>query len=395
MSKKDLLALLGKNQLTKLEQQLAVVLEQKKRQDLEEELAQLKGQHRLYVQHEGEGTHTPAELNAEAARLRKSFSLFIEQLFAEESNVVAAQKKFRFTLPLIILVFCVALIGIGALKWPSIDFVLEAQTRYLAFRLDENWDLDQDIYLEKFLSYTVKSVVIDTLQLQVAEGEELEEVILSGDQRQLKWQEMDIPAGSVLTVEVDDQELNSQVWLDSLRCVFVLQGAAAEIPNREIYETAGNDSTVVLVEMTLVEGPQMAFIPTRDSMFTFQLVPVSGLDFQRADLEDDRGIQSAIVDGKITARDIPYELKNKPYIDLVNPQSTTLSFYQKGDYLTVRVEGKAKDLTIGARPDTQTSIKPTIIEHIGKNARANRIWNWVMGLLGLLSGIVGLWPKRR
>ena len=77
-------------------------------------------------------------------------------------------------------------------------------------------------------------------------------------------------------------------------------------------------------------------------------------------------MQSEIIDGQVTTRGIDYDLKNKPYVDIIKPESTTLSFHQQGDYFKVRVEGKAKNLTIGARPDTQESVKPTMIEHLGK-----------------------------
>jgi hypothetical protein len=110
---------------------------------------------------------------------------------------------------------------------------------------------------------------------------------------------------------------------------------------------------------------------------------------------DDRSLQSELVAGEITARDISYSLENAPYLDLIQPESTTLSFYHKGDLLHVRVEGKAKDLTIGARPDAQKSVKPTIIEHLAKNGQANLIWNWVLGIVGLLGAVMGLLPKKK
>jgi hypothetical protein len=392
MTKKDLLLLVGDNDFFELEKKLGEVLEQLKRQDLEEELAQLKGLHSQYQEHVMEGTHSSSELNVEASRLRKSFVLFIEKVYKKETKGARLGRS-RWFWPVFVLVGCLILIAIGSMKWPSIDFVLEGQTRFLAFRLDESWDLQQDLYLEEFLSFTIKSAQIDAMQLQVPEGEPLEEVLLSGGQ--LKWEEMDLTSGSVLNVEVADGQLSIQVLVDSLRSVLALRGVDVEVPNQDIYLTAGNDSTLVLADLILSEGPQMAFIPTQDSMFGFRLVPVSGLDFQRSDLEDDRSLQSELVAGEITARDISYSLENAPYLDLIQPESTTLSFYHKGDLLHVRVEGKAKDLTIGARPDAQKSVKPTIIEHLAKNGQANLIWNWVLGIVGLLGAVMGLLPKKK
>ncbi len=393
MTKKDLLQLIGENNFSELEKKLEAVLELENRQDLSDELARLKGLHHQYQEHLMEGTHSPSELNVEAARLRKSFSLFIEKIYQKESSAEGRRKRSRWLWPAAILIFCVLLIGLASMKWPTIDFVLEGQTRFLAFRIDENWDLQQDIYLKEFLSFTVKSAEIDPFNLQVPKGEALEEVILSGGR--LKWEEMDLPAGTVVNVEVAEGQLSTQVFVDSLRCVLALRGVDVEVPNQDVFMTAGNDSTLVFADLTLSQGPQMAFIPTQDSMFGFRLVPVSGLDFQRSNLEDDRGLESELVKGTITTRDIPYPLENAPYLDLVQPESTTLSFFHKGDLLHIRVEGKAKDLTIGARPDTQESVKPTIIEHLAKSGKANLIWNWVLVIVGLLSGLVGLWPKKK
>lgn len=333
MTKKDLLLLVGENNFSDLEKKLEEVLVQKSRQDLEEELAQLKGLHSQYREHVMEGTHSPSELNVEASRLRKSFVLFIEKVYRMESKGGRLRRS-RWFWPVIVLVSCIALITIGSMKWPSIDFVLEDQTRFLAFRLDENWDLDQDVYLEEFVSFTVKSAQIDTLQLQVPEGDPLEEVVLYGGQ--LKWEEMDIPAGSVFNVEVADGQLSAQVFVDSLRTVLALRGVDVEIPNQDIYLTAGNDSTLVFADLTLSEGPQMAFIPTQDSMFGFRLLPVSGLDFQRSNLEDERGLESELIAGEITARNISYPIENAPYIDFIQPESTTLSFYHKGSLARTR-----------------------------------------------------------
>ena len=99
--------------------------------------------------------------------------------------------------------------------------------------------------------------------------------------------------------------------------------------------------------------------------------------------------------GFFTARNIPYSLKNAPYLDLIEPQSTTLSFYQEGDHLNVRVEGLAKDVTIGARPDTQKSVKPTVIEHLTQTAQANMIWSWVLGIIGVLGVLLDLRKKSK
>lgn len=229
--------------------------------------------------------------------------------------------------------------------------------------------------------------------LEQEKRQDLEEVILSGGQ--LKWEEMDIPTGSVLNVEVSDGQLSIQVLVDSLRSVLALRGVEIEVPNQDIYLKAGNDSTLVFADLILSEGSQMAFIPTQDSMFGLRLVAVSGLDFQRSDLEDDRGLTSELVAGEIRTRNISYPVENAPFIDLIEPESTTLSFYHKENVFHVRVEGQAKDVTIGAQPDIQKSVKPTIIEHLAKSGQANLIWNWVLGIVALLSGIIGLLPKKK
>ncbi len=390
MTKKALLKLLADNRFSELSVHLETVLQREKRQDLVEELAQLNGLHAQYRTHELEGTHSASELNTEAARLRKSYRLFIEEVYAMPHHRAFSKRRSRWLWPLLILILCAALIAVGYMKWPNLDFVMEGQTRYLAFRIDKNWDLDQDIYLEEFLSFTVKSAQIEPLNIRVAEGEALEEVVLSGGR--IKWEEMDLPAGAVMSFSVDNGQISSQFFVDSLVCVFALRGASVELPNQDQFFTAGNDTLLVLAEMVLSEGPQAAFIPSQDSMFAFRLLPVSGLNFQRNNLEDDRDVASEIVDGQITTQGIPYSLENKPYVQFIDPTLTTLSFYQHGDLFHVRVEGKARDLTIGARPDAQASVKSTVIEHLGKSAQANLIWNWVMGTIAFLSGILALKP---
>ena len=393
MTKQDLLDLVAQNKLRELEKKLNTTIEENNRLDLKDELVQLKGLHHHYRQNIIERTKEPEDLDIEAAQLRKSFILFIEQLFEKPVAPTDRIRSSRWFWLFLTFVLCIGLILIGSMKWPNIDFVLEGRTSYLAFRIDQNWDFNQDIYLDEFLSFTVKSLELDTFQLSAPEGEPLEEIIFSGGQ--IKWQEIDLPANAVLNFDLVDGQLNSQAFVDSLRCLFALRNANLEIPNQGFNKTIGSDSSLVLAEIILSEGPQMAFIPTQDSMFAFRLVPVSGLEFQRTDLEDDRGMQSEIIDGQVMTRGIDYDLKNKPYVDIIEPESTTLSFHQQGDYFMVRVEGKARDLTIGARPDTQESVKPTMIEHFGKSANANLIWNWIVGIVGLLSGIVGLLPKRK
>ena len=192
MQKQDLLELVAQNKLRALENQLERLLKKKGRHDLQDELVQLKGQHREYRQHVFEGTKAADDLGIEAARLRKSFILFIEQVFEEAPPSLGKTRSNHWLRPLLILIFFGGLILLGSMKWPSIDFVLEGRTSYLAFRLDKNWDFDQDVYLEEFSSFTVKSLEFDTFQLHIPEGEPLEEVTFSGDQ--FKWREIDLPA---------------------------------------------------------------------------------------------------------------------------------------------------------------------------------------------------------
>ena len=394
VTKQQLLKLVADNKLSVLAEQLALAIDEQDQPMLKEELAQINGQLAQFEQNNQEGIYTTEQAAAELARIRKRYILLTRKTYKKSSNSLGNTRKKRWFWVAGIIIFCALLIGLGTFRWPTIDFVLEAKTPYLSFLLDKNWDLEQDIYLETFSSFTVKSVQMDGFDLKIEEGEELEEVFLGSEEGQIKWQEMDLLAGTQLNLEIQDDQLYSQVYNDSLRCVFALRNTLVEIPNQDLEFSAGSDSTLVLAELILAEGPQFSFAPTEDSTFTFDLMPVSGLDFQRTNLEDDRNLKSEIVDGSITIRNITTSLKENRYIDLIQPGGTTLSMYHKDDYLYVRVKGSAKDITIGNRPDNQSSVKPTIVEHLSQNANANLIWSWIVGLLGVLGLVVELIKRR-
>lgn len=388
MTKNELLLLISKNQLKKLAAELDRMLQEGQRHDLSAQWAQLQGFHAQHQQHLIEGTLSTAELDTEAANLRKRYVLFLDAYFTEKPSRPAVRQSRRWLLlPLV----SVAFILIGALKWPTNDFVLECRTHYLNFRINQNWDLDQDVYLNTFTSFNVKSFRIDTAYRQVGQEGDQEEILLTGGK--LKWEEMDVPAGSEFTFEVQDGYLTTQIFVDSLRTRLALGHTKVTLPGLAYEMTGGSDTNFVLANILLSEAPQITFAPVSDTLFGFNLVSVSGLDFQRANLEDDRNLKSEIIDGQITSRGITHSLDTKPYISLIEPKSTTLSFHQQGNYFKVRVEGKAKDLTIGARPDTQESVKPTIIAYLAKSAQANLIWNWILGIVGLLGAINALRPK--
>lgn len=389
-NKQAFLNLLANNNFSELENKLEAIIVEKNKEEQLAELSLLKGKRRQYERHTLQGIRMPTELDVEAAQLRRAYLLFIDQVL--QSDHSKANGLSKWVRPALILLACLGLIFLGSMKWPHIDFLLEGKTRFLAFRIDENWDLNGDIYLKEFSSYTVKSVSLDTFQYRISDGDELEEVILSNDE-DLKWQEMKVATGSVFNVDISDGQLNCLLFVDSLDLVFFMGGTRADFYHLDTTIIVGDDEDSDFGVLTLAEGPQFSFTPKMDSSFVFKLIPVSGLDFQRANLQDDPSLESELVEGQITARKITYSLQDAPYLDLIQPESTTLSFYQQGELLNIRVEGKAKDVTIGARPDTQKSVKPTIVEHLTQSAQANMIWTYVLGIIGFLGALLDLRKK--
>ena len=388
MTKKSLLKEVAQNKFQALSIQLEALLIEKKRDDLAGELAQLVGQHHLYEQHLLEGTHTDQELNREAARLRKSFVLFIDKVFAIQSRATKTRSRQRWLWVGLLLVSGL-LILIGNMKWPSIEFVLEGETSFVAFRADQLTPLEDDLALEDFFSHTLKSVRLDGLNFQVEGGASLDEVAIFGGK--LRLEKLDIPAGTTVNYDIADGQINGQLFVDSIQCLISLKGAELELVNQGIMETIGNDSTLVTADLILAQNPQFSFtLSSEDRIFQYRLLPVSGLQFQRRSTDEIGGLESALQSGAITTRDIKFDLDNNLYVNFIDPKSTTLSLLQSGANFQIRVEGMAKNVTIGGRPDRQKSIKSTVAEHLGKNDQANRILNWLAGLIAALSTFLGL-----
>lgn len=389
MKKEDLLALVAHNKFNQLIQELPAVLEQQKKTDLSGNLAQLTSQYQSFQSQLTAGTLTPSEQTTERNKVSQNFIFFIEKIYARTPKQI---RQSRILLISLVTLGCIAFILIAYLPWPTIDFVFTGQTKYLKFKSKKDWDLNQTVLLDNFSSYTVKSIKADKIAFQ-APDEEIEEVELYGGT--INWQKMIIPADSIVALEIEEDQITCQVFIDSLRATFLLNGTTVNLLNEGVEEKVGTDTLPTLANMTLVQAPELIFTPIEDSSFTVEGHPVSGLDFQRAELNEDRNLESEILDGVVTTRGIPHPLTHSRFIDLIELQNPTLTLYQKQGLFYFRVAGKAKDITIGDQPTNQKSIKSTIIQHLTKSEQANIIWNWIIGALGLASTLLGLRPKKK
>ena len=99
---------------------------------------------------------------------------------------------------------------------------------------------------------------------------------------------------------------------------------------------------------------------------------------------------SAIESGTITIRGIEHDLSDRPFVDFIDPESTTLSFQKSGEFFSVRAVGSASDLRIGATTLDQASVRPTYIEHLARSEKANLFYNAVVLIIGVLWGLVGV-----
>ena len=365
--------------------------------ELVDEWIQLKGQYHQLQDQQMTGKLSQADLTVEQNRMRQRFILFIEAFEATKKDAVDGEKKSIKWPFWLIFIGCLLLMGIGLLRFPSIEFELVGQTKFIAFRTAADLTLETDVYLRQFNSYTVKSFSADTVSVS-SDPEIAEPLEVNLRDGRLKLNALDISAGTALDLSTDGSQINGQVYTDSLLIDLLLRKTTLDITNaygESIVQA--QEMPELLANVTLTEGPQFSFSETQDSLFVLQLLPISGLDFQRGNLNDDRTLKSEITAGTVVTRDIRHDLKEAPFVNLVgiDPSKTTLSLYRKGDAFQVKVRGQAKDLTIGSTSLNQSSVKPTIIAYLARSGDANQVWNWVMGILGFVTAVIGIWPRRK
>ena len=387
MDKKTLLELLGEDRLEELFASILTKIESEKRDDLEEDYYALEGRYHQWQRHEEMGTRSSEAISVEGAQLRTSLTKFIQRLHQPAPTKLKKTTSRIWFWPVMVGIVCFILIGLGSLKTPSIEFELEVQTPYLAFRPEQGWDLETDLFIEYFEAFPVNTARIDTLYW-TEEAQGALELQLENGRTQLSG--MPIISGTGLSFTLDGEEIIGQFYEGYGQYTFSLEGTTLLLPDLDFEQSFGDSSSVAILTVATGETPTFSFIPVDDDGFVVKNLPVSGLDFQQESRGESPSMISAIENGTITIRGIEHDLSDRPFVDFIDPESTTLSFQKSGELFSVRALGSASDLRIGATTLVQASVKPTYIEHLARSEKANLFYNAVVLIIGVLWGLVGV-----
>ncbi len=383
LKKHQLLELLRKDRLKELFEGIQDYLEANKRQDLLDQFYILEGRYHQWQRHKDLGTRNTSELSAEANQLRESLVNFIQNLYQPAPAKHSSFAKKKWFWPVIIGVTCVLLIGLGSMKTPSIQFELEAETRFVAFRLEQDWDLNTNLLVDHFEVFPVKHAHFDTVSFTKEVHGPLE-LQIEGGRTQLV--SMPLKKQTALSFTLDYDEIIGRLYDADMEAKFYLNNSTLSFPDIEFEQVLGDSSKMIQFSVSTEKAAEFSLIPVVDSTFLIYNKLISGLDFQREANKLDQPMVSGIKSGTISTQKIPHQLEKEGFIEIINPQSTTLTLTKKDHSLSVKVKGKAKDLKIGGTHSTLTSIKSTYIEHIAKNERANLYWNALVLLLGTAWG---------
>ncbi len=385
MDKKALLELLGDDRLEELFTVILRKIETEKRVDLEADYYSLESRYRQWLRHQELGTRTAEAISVEAAQLRESVTNFIGRLYDPPKSKVKKAVTRTWFWPVAIGTICAILIGVGSLKTRSVEFNLTAQARFLAFRLEEDWNLNTDLLIHYFEAFPVASVEIDTFSWAKETYGPLE---LQLEKGHTHFTELPLDQGTGLNFTLDNHEIIGQLYNASGHFELSLEGTTLLLPDIDFECTFGDSSVVGTLTITTDKAPSFSFIPVNDEGFVLRNVSVSGLDFQQESPGVNQTVISSIDTGTIDIHGIDYNLAERPFVDFIDPRSTTLTLKKSSNLFQVNVLGTARDLRIGVKSSDRRSVKPTYIEALAQNKRANLTWNAVVLIVGVLWGIV-------
>lgn len=395
MDKKQLRQLLAQNRMERLFEGLQELAEKNNRDDLTEELTELKGRWEAYQENERGGTATFEQLKVEHNQIRKAFSQQIKKAFQPLTTNDKIKRR-PFFWPILIATVCVLLTIIGYIPTKQASFQIDAQTEFIQVQLAEDWDIDFDFFMHEFETQQLEALALPDTAFETAEPNM--KLLAKGGQIQL--------AGIVLPNEATISLLNEkdngwQLDVKDQSVYGYLETTDATISieqdDQAVYEKfypADEDGSPEVIEFQTSQGARFFANVCEDCEFKISRLGISSVKFlwNPSKSEFESSIQEG---GTLSVENTKtIALKEKDDIQLSGLSDTYLTLERSNTGFKVHLEGKAQTIQHGFKGKLKSQ-KPNLIQTLSHNANAKLFYTTLVWLLGIGFGIWTTFGKFR